>query len=167
MESYLREKKEAILEDRKEQQQSLKLIVGRSDSQEKDDDQKSCLQQVQERYAAFRDEANEDARSRRSHIAKTASQVARSGAAQSLAGSAALLKQRLEQDFGIVEQNRDMDVDSVVSGLEDEIDEWAALNKYAVLRAHQENQKKRTAARDSQILMREELQKQQREFRER
>ena len=67
-----------------------------------DDDQKSCLQQVQERYQGLRDDANADARSRRSHISKTASQIARSGAAQSLAGSAALLKQRLEQDFGIV-----------------------------------------------------------------
>ena len=47
-----------------------------------------------------------------------------------------------------------------MSGLDDEIDEWAALNKYAVLRAHQEKQDQRTAARDRQVRMREELQKQ-------
>lgn len=55
----------------------------------------------------------------------------------------------------------------MVSGLEDEIDEWAALNKYAVLRAHQETHEKRVVARDRQVMMREELEKQQREFRER
>ena len=54
-----------------------------------------------------------------------------------------------------------------MSGLDDEIDEWAALNKYAVLRAHQEKQDQRLAARDRQVKMREELQKQQQEFRER
>ena len=77
--------------------------------------------------------------------------MARSGAAQSLAGSAALLKQRLEQDFGIVQHHNkgeNNDANSVVSGLDDEIDEWAALNKYAVLRAHQEKQDQRMAARD-------------------
>lgn len=77
-----------------------------------------------------------------------------------MAGSAALLKQRLEQDFGIVQVNKDYDANSNVSGLDDEIDEWAALNKYAVLRAHQEKQDQRTAARDRQVRMREELQKQ-------
>lgn len=44
MEAYLREKKEAILEDRK--QNELKIMA----SNEVEDDQKSCLQQVQERY---------------------------------------------------------------------------------------------------------------------
>ena len=58
-----------------------------------------------------------------------------------------------------MQQNKDYDVNSEVSGLDDEIDEWAALNKYAVLRAHQETQEKRTAARDRQMRMREELQK--------
>ena len=175
MESYLREKKEAILEDRKigggeNHQQHLKIILQKSHGNDVDnnnDDQKSCLQQVQDRYQGFRDEVNEDARSRRSHISKTASQVARSGAAQSLAGSAALLKQRLEQDFGIVQHNKDFDANSEVSGLEDEIDEWAALNKYDMLRAHRETQEKRVVARDRQVRMREELEKQQLEFRER
>ena len=70
MECYLREKKEAILEDRKaEQQQSGIKIVGNA---EIDDDQKSCLQQVQDRYQAFRDE-NEDARSKKSVFGSMAS----------------------------------------------------------------------------------------------
>lgn len=44
---------------------------------------------------------NEDARSRKSHLfSKTASQIAKSGAGQSLAGSAALLRERLQKDFG-------------------------------------------------------------------
>ena len=54
-----------------------------------------------------------------------------------------------------------------MSGLEDEIDEWAALNKYDMLRAHRETQEKRVVARDRQVRMREELEKQQLEFRER
>ena len=61
--------------------------------------------------------------------------MARSGAPQSLVGSAALLKQRLEQDFGVKLSGADPDKVSVISGLDDEIDEWAALNKYAVLRS--------------------------------
>ncbi len=108
---------------------------------------------------------NDDARSRRScHISRTASQVARSGAVNSMAGSAALLRERLKQDFGIVEQNPDADKVSQISGLDDEIDEWAALNKYAVLRSFQENQDKKMAAKDRQVKMREELQRQQNEF---
>ena len=60
-----------------------------------------------------------------------------------MAGSAALLRERMARDFGIVGigdkpalQNND--AMSTVSGLDDEIDEWAALNKYAVLRSFQE-----------------------------
>lgn len=56
-----------------------------------------------------------------------------------MAGSAALLRERLKQDFGIVEHNAppnpECDKVSQISGLDDEIDEWAALNKYAVLRS--------------------------------
>ncbi len=115
----------------------------------------------------MRDEAGDDAKSRRSHISKTASAMARSGAHQSLAGSAALLKQRLEQDFGVKLTAPDTDKVSVISGLDDEIDEWAALNKYAVLRSYQENQEKKVAVRDRQMRMREELEKQQKEFRQR
>ena len=40
-------------------------------------------------------ENNEDAKSLRSQISKAASKVARSGAAQSLVGSAAMLRERL------------------------------------------------------------------------
>ena len=48
----------------------------------------------------------------------------------------------------------------MISGLDDEIDEWAALNKYAVLRSYQENEEKKVAVRDRQLRMREELEKQ-------
>ena len=135
MEAYLREKKEAILEDRRLAENGNKLSGNANEMNHMDDDQKSCLQQVQEKYQTLRDEANEDAKSRRSHISKTASAMARSGAPQSLVGSAALLKQRLEQDFGVKLSGADPDKVSVISGLDDEIDEWAALNKYAVLRS--------------------------------
>lgn len=87
MECYLREKREAILEDRKNHFGDLKVILsngaGNTDTGKEgvevgavavDDDQKSCLQQVQERYQGLREDAGgADARSRRSHISKTAS----------------------------------------------------------------------------------------------
>ncbi len=38
-----------------------------------DEDAKSYLQQVQNKYQSLRDDAHEDARSRRSHISRTAS----------------------------------------------------------------------------------------------
>ena len=91
-----------------------------------------------------------------------------------MAGSAALLRERLRQDFGVGPDDKPnqayQDADEIisqVSGLEDEIDEWAALNKYAILRSYQDTQEKKTAARERQIRMREELEKQQREFRDR
>ena len=137
MESYIREKKEAILEDRKNE----KTIDGiKITYKSQDDDQKSALQLVQQKYQNLRDEAAEDARSRQSHITKTASQMARSNAPQSLAGSAAMLQQRMLKDFGIIPIGdskpaaQNIDAISTVSGLDDEIDEWAALSKYNVLR---------------------------------
>ena len=69
--------------------------------------------------------------------------MARSGAAQSLVGSAALLRERLAKDFGVSGDTRADDNRSDISGLEDEVDEWAALNKYNVLRTYQETQAKR------------------------
>ena len=153
MESYLREKKEAILEDRKLDiglaAKGPRIMLKDHD----DDDQKSCLQQVQDRYADYRDDVNEDANMRRSHISQTASAVARSGAPQSLTGSAALLRERLAQDFGIG-VNKDADANSVVSGLDDEVDEWAALNKYAVLRSYQDRQALKISENDRKIAMR-------------
>ena len=47
-----------------------------------------------------------------------------------MVGSAALLRQRLWNDFGIVEVDPNEDRVSVVSGFDDELDEWAALNKF-------------------------------------
>ena len=137
MESYIREKKEAILEDRKNEKtiDGIKIYF-----KSQDDDQKSALQLVQQKYQNLRDEAAEDARSRQSHITKTASQMARSNAPQSLAGSAAMLQQRMLKDFGIIPIGdskpaaQNIDAISTVSGLDDEIDEWAALSKYNVLR---------------------------------
>ena len=42
-----------------------------------------------------------------------------------------MLRERIRQDFGD-------DKESVVSGLEDEVDEWAALNKYAILQSYKQ-----------------------------
>lgn len=67
VECYLREKKEAILEDRKD----IDMKIENHDNN--DEDAKSCLQQVQNKYQSLRDDAHEDARSRRSHISRTAS----------------------------------------------------------------------------------------------
>ena len=90
-----------------------------------------------------------------------------------MVGSAALLRERLRQDFGIVEHKQDFsnlnpeaDKVSQISGLDDEIDEWAALNKYAVLKSFQDNRDKKIAARDRQVKMREELERQQYEFKQ-
>lgn len=53
-----------------------------------------------------------------------------------MAGSAALLRERMLKDFGIIPVGdnkpaaNNADALSTVSGLEDEIDEWAALSKY-------------------------------------
>ena len=53
MESYLREKKEAILEDRKNEKTIDSLNIN---SKPQDDDQKSALQQVQEKYQNIRED---------------------------------------------------------------------------------------------------------------
>ena len=52
-----------------------------------------------------------------------------------------------------------MDKMSVVSGFEDEIDEWAALNKFQLLRDHKEAQDRKIEAKERQKNMREELEK--------
>lgn len=56
---------------------------------------------------------------------------------------------------------------SIITGLDDEIDEWAALNKYAVYRNFQDNLEKKLLAHERKQMMRDELQQQQREFRRR
>ena len=56
---------------------------------------------------------------------------------------------------------------SCVSGLDSEIDEWAALNKLQVLRAHQTVEQRKEAERARKEVLREELKKQQAEFNER
>lgn len=86
--------------------------------------------------------------------------MAKSGAAQSMVGSAAMLRQRLWQDFGIVEVDPNDDQRSYVSGFEDEIDEWAALNKFALYREYQEAQEKKKDYKQRQQVLREELEKQ-------
>ena len=59
------------------------------------------------------------------------------------------------------------DAVSVVSSFDDEIDEWAALNKYAVLRSFQETMNRKQQNKERQVFMRGELQQQQNEFRKR
>ena len=53
---------------------------------------------------------------------------------------------------------------SCTSGLESEIDEWAALNKLQVLRLHQEAEAKKENEQKKKEIIREELKKQQAEF---
>lgn len=65
-----------------------------------------------------------------------------------MAGSAALLRERMARDFGMIgigdkPAAQAADTMSTVSGLDDEIDEWAALNKYTVLRNFQETMEKK------------------------
>lgn len=65
-----------------------------------------------------------------------------------MAGSAALLRERMARDFGMIgigdkPAAQAADTMSTVSGLDDEIDEWAALNKYNVLRNFQETMEKK------------------------
>ena len=65
-----------------------------------------------------------------------------------MAGSAAMLRERMARDFGMVgigekPAAQAADTISTVSGLDDEIDEWAALSKYAVLRNFQETMDKK------------------------
>ena len=67
-----------------------------------------------------------------------------------MVGSAALLRQRLWNDFGIVEVDPNEDRVSVVSGFDDELDEWAALNKFALWREHQEATEKKVSAKQRQ-----------------
>ena len=118
-EAYVKEKKEAILEDRKS--------VGALD------DAKSHVSAVRERYAGLDNEV--DARSRASLAANSI--IARSQATncdKSITASALLLKERLKRDFPNppeFSQPKEGDKLSIVSGFESEIDEWAALNKYA------------------------------------
>ena len=48
---------------------------------------------------------------------------------------------------------------SCVSGLQSEIDEWAALNKLQVLRQHEEAEKRKEVERARKQVLREELKK--------
>ena len=54
---------------------------------------------------------------------------------------------------------------SVVSGFDDEIDEWAALNKYRLYQEFTEAEEKKSESKKRQQVLREELEKQQVEFR--
>ena len=64
------------------------------------------------------------------------------------------MRERLAQDFGIgvdkIESQK-QDAVSVVSSFDDEIDEWAALNKYAVLRSFQETMNRKQANKERQV----------------
>ena len=129
MEVYLREKKAAILEDRRIENGPQYTSLGNQEA-----DQKSNLEKVQEKYANVAQEMEN--RSRRS--------IANSIAAASQIGSRAsnnLNKERLKDFDGVngadkffkTQQSERM---SCISGLDSEIDEWAALNKLQTLRLH-------------------------------
>ena len=117
-ETFIREKKDAILEDRKNNVQ--------------EEDQQSHVSAVKTKYQALgqlveqRSIANGMAKS----IASMKSQAKKEG---SMAGSQVQLNNRMDRDFPVAEEQDQM---STVSGLESEIDEWAALNKFAVLKEY-------------------------------
>ena len=115
-----------------------------------------------------------EARSRRSAAGGSnyqGSLAAKSQAAASQLGSrasAALNRERLK-DFNDVTGATDVygtvpDKMSCVSGLDSEIDEWAALNKLNMLKAHQTVQQRKEKAAESKLILKEELKKQQEEF---
>ena len=117
------------------------------------------------------EEANEDARSRRSVAMSKASAKASQKSRMSMPGGAGGLKDRLLTDFGIQAAQdhlaqQQYDKISQVSALDSEIDEWAALNKYAVLKDFEDKQDQRKAQLESKRRMREELERQQKEFKE-
>ena len=118
----------AILEDRKISNGPQYTTLGHQE-----EDQKSNLEKVQEKYANVANEMEN--RSRRS--------IANSIAAASQVGSRCsnqLNKDRLK-DFNDVNggdkfYKTTSERMSCVSGLDSEIDEWAALNKLQALRMH-------------------------------
>lgn len=116
------------------------------------------------------DEANDDARSRRSvalskATAALAASINKGGKdQQSAAGGNKELKERLLKDFGIqaVQDHlaqQQFDQISQVSALDSEIDEWAALNKYAILKDFEDKQDQRAKQMESKKRIREELEK--------
>ena len=100
-----------------------------------------------------------EARSRRS--------IAGSQAAASQIGSRAsgcLNRERLK-DFNDVNggdkfyKTQASEKMSCVSGLDSEIDEWAALNKLQALRMHTEMEQRKEIEKNRKVILREELQK--------
>ena len=81
-----------------------------------------------------------------------------------------LANERVIRDFPERKENPELtdgDQVSVVSGLESEIDEWAALNKFALLKEHHDEKSKAEKIKAQKERMRQELIKQQQEFLER
>jgi len=58
-----------------------------------------------------------------------------------------------------MEQHENQDKFSTISGLESEIDEWGALNKYAILRNYKEAEEKKEKKIMARRTIREELDK--------
>ena len=134
--------------------------------QNKEEDQRSNLERVQDKYAHIAEEM--EARSRRSVAGGSVGRLSQFGSRASFA----LNKERLN-DFNqasgaqpqmyntLSEKSEKL---SCTSGLESEIDEWAALNKLQVLRLHQEAEAKKENEQKKKEIIREELKKQQAEF---
>ena len=154
-EAYIREKKDAILEDRK------KTIL--------EDDQKSHVSIVKEKYQGLKEEveARSEARSKESLVQSFVEILSnQTKDKNSAAGGKLLINERLLRDFPD-RRNQEADQSSMVSGFESEIDEWAALNKYALLKEHYDEQTRAEKIKKSKEKMRQELIKQQQEFLER
>lgn len=158
METFLREKKEAILEDRKCASPAVF-----------EEDQKSKVEQVKEKYAHLAQEA--EARSRVSKARSIGGRSAKPGDQASVT-SAMRLKDRLNRDFGAPTSAGPKavpcivtdDTITVVSGFEDEVDEWAALNKYNMLVQYQKAQQAKLDVQKRKERMRIELIQQQEEY---
>ena len=153
METYIREKRAAILEDRKQANEPQRTSLLNEEG-----DLRSNLEKVQGKYAHLAEEA--DARSRRSAIGGSIGAPSQVGSRAGIGLSRDRLKD-FDKANGIKPEffNTVSEKMSCVSGLQSEIDEWAALNKLQVLRQHQEAEQKKELERTRKQTLREELKK--------
>ena len=77
-----------------------------------------------------------------------------------------LNERKHETDYDFNPTDADFDKETVITGLESEAGEWAAVSKYYVLADHQRIMEKRKTEAERQATIREELARQQEEFAE-
>lgn len=141
MQAYLREKKEAILLDRKEQ----------------DDDTISHVERVQKKYATINQTSDE----RKSFFEN-------SRKANSIAVESVRLNE-VEEALRFRSPRKEVqeDLQSVASQFVGEENEWSALQKYYLLENNRHFEQERKDKTERARIMREELLKQQDEFKQR